>query len=218
MSAQLSLHPVTQTSEKPVKVILLDTPNLVSDALAFLIQHTEGFDLIGHFGSVDELLTRVGGTLGPDLFIVDVELSGTDGIQAARMLKSQFPLSKLLILTLREEGFFVNRAILAGADGYVLKNSTRTVFEETIRQVLNDCEFVCSNRQLKDLVLADKGITTREEDILRLVAQGKSSKDIASILFISSRTVDTHRNNLKRKLGLQTSGELVRFAMDHGLL
>ncbi|MFZ6001195.1 MAG: LuxR C-terminal-related transcriptional regulator [Bacteroidota bacterium] len=201
-----------------MKVILLDTPNLVSDALAFLIKHTEGFELVGHFGSVEELLTRVGGTLGPDLFIVDVELSGTDGLQAARMLKSQFPLSKLLILTLREETFFVNRAILAGADGYVLKNSTRTVFEETIQQVLNDCEFVCSNRQLKDLVLADKGITTREEDILRLVAQGKSSKDIASILFISSRTVDTHRNNLKRKLGLQTSGELVRFAMDHGLL
>lgn len=218
MSAPPSYHPVMLTLKPPVKVVLLDTPNLVSDALAFLIKHTEGFELVGHFGSVEELLTRVGGTLGPDLFIVDVELSGTDGLQAARMLKSQFPLSKLLILTLREETFFVNRAILAGADGYVLKNSTRTVFEETIQQVLNDCEFVCSNRQLKDLVLADKGITTREEDILRLVAQGKSSKDIASILFISSRTVDTHRNNLKRKLGLQTSGELVRFAMDHGLL
>jgi two-component system, NarL family, nitrate/nitrite response regulator NarL len=204
--------------EQPIKIILLDTPNLVSDGLAFVLRHTHGFELTGQFSSLPDLLAGVDeATLGPDLFIVDVELPGMDGIQAAKILKSRFPLTKLLILTLREETYFINRAILVGADGYVLKNATRAIFEEAVKRVLSNCEFVCG-QDLKDLTQSESGITTREEAILRLVAQGKSSKDIASVLFISSRTVDTHRNNLKRKLGLQTSGELVRYAFDHGLL
>lgn len=202
----------------------MDDHNLILDGLASLIKSIEGFELMGSFNAVPALKTFLEeeSEKPPDLFILDVELPGIDGIQAAKDLKEKFPETKVLMLTMHDESYFINRAILAGANGYLLKNATRASFQETVTRVMNESDFICKMAPKENSTLSGseevKKITAREMHILKLVAQGKSSKDIASTLFISNRTVDTHKNNLKRKLGLQTSGELVRFAFDHGYL
>lgn len=208
---------------RPVKIIIVDDHNLILDGLASLIKSIEGFELMGSFNAVPALNTFLKESEKlPDLFILDVELPGIDGIQAAKDLKEKFPEAKVLMLTMHDESYFINRAILAGANGYLLKNATRASFQETVTRVMNESEFICKMTSKETSTSPgteeEKKITVREMHILKLVAQGKSSKDIASALFISNRTVDTHRNNLKRKLGLQTSGELVRYAFDHGYL
>lgn len=202
------------------KIVIVDDHNLILEGLASLIQSIDGFELTGQFNSVGPLLASLDAGISiPDLFVLDIEMPGSDGIQAAKCLKERLPNSKILMLTMHEESYYINRAVMAGASGYLLKNSTRKAFENTVARILAGEQFVCERpvpqRSMVEVPTSDADqVTAREMHVLKLIAQGKSSKDIGSALFISSRTVDTHRNNLKRKLGLRTSGELVRYAFD----
>lgn len=209
---------------KPVKIYIVDDHQLVLEGLASLIQGIKGFILLGRATSGEALIDQLNTTAElPDLCILDIEMPGMDGVEALKIIKEKFPLVKVLILTMHEESFYINRMINAGADGYLLKNLNLDTFIHCIQKIVNEESFFVEGlaKPLARKESSDplpEALTTREKHILRLIAQGKSNKQIAVELFISNRTVDTHRNNLKRKLNAPSTVHLVHYAYEKGLV
>ncbi len=207
-----------------VNIFIADDHELVLEGLASLIQNIEGFVLAGKATTGEELITMLSqsSTL-PDICIVDVEMPGMGGIATLKHIKEKFPAVKVLILTMDEETFYINRVVKEGADGYLLKNLNRDTFAESVRRSVNGETFFVQgfNKPTISQIPVTSGtdvLTPREKHILRLIAQGKSNKQIAQELFISNRTVDTHRNNLMRKLNISSSVQLVHYAYSNNLI
>jgi len=206
----------------PTTIFVADDHPLILEGLASLIQGIEQFRLVGralngkevvsYFSSVDTL---------PDLCILDLEMPEMDGITTLKFLKEKFPTVKVLILTVHEEPFYVNRVIKAGANGYLLKNLNRDAFIQQITRIMQGESFFPDGSSVRIKPEAGQSLdilTDREKHILRLIALGKSTKEIAAELFISKRTVDTHRNNLKRKLRVTSIIHLVHYSYANGLV
>jgi DNA-binding NarL/FixJ family response regulator len=205
---------------KLIKIFIADDHRLVLDGLATLIESIEGFSLAGKFNSGRELIEALEKTkVIPDVCLVDIEMKGMDGIETVKIIRQKFPPLKIMALTMHEENHFVNRMIRAGANGYVLKNIDREVFEKSIHRILNDEPFFVAgiNEEHQTLTESDN-LTSREKQMLKLIVLGKSNKEIADELFLSDRTVDTHRTNIKRKLKISTLAQLIQFAKDRGYM
>jgi DNA-binding NarL/FixJ family response regulator len=208
----------------PLKIYITDDHHLVLEGLTSLIQGIEEFELCGKFSSGEELLSHLNSIRElPDLCIVDIEMPGMGGVEVLTIIKQKYPSVKVLILTMHEEPFYINRMIKEGADGYLLKNLNRDTFIQCILKIINNESFFVEGLTTKTALnsLPDKGeniLTVREKHILKLIALGKSNKEIAAELYISKRTVDTHRNNLKRKLGLASTVHLVHYSYANGLV
>jgi two-component system nitrate/nitrite response regulator NarL len=143
-------------------------------------------------------------------------MPGMDGVETVKNIRQLFPELKIMALTMHDEWHFVNKMIAAGADGYLLKNVERDIFIETVHKVLAGAAFITEGISQKRS--EDTGdLTDREKDILRRIVQGKSNKEIAGELFISARTADTHRTNIKRKLKLNTLSQLIQYAKENDL-
>ncbi len=164
--------------------------------------------------------------LKPDLIILDITMPLLNGIDSAREIKKHLPEVKLLFVTMHSSPTYLQAAIDAGGNGYVLKSSAREEILAAVEQVLKGEFFVTPGVGPKDL---DKGadparaaaslrLSPREREILQLVAEGKSTKEVAHVLSISEKTVAFHKDNLKRKLGLPTTAELTKYALDEGLI
>lgn len=185
--------------------------------LATLIESIDGFELAGKFSSGKEMIDALQKfTRLPDICIVDIEMPGMDGVETVKNIRQLFPDLKIMALTMHDEWHFVNKMIAAGADGYLLKNVERDVFIDTVNKVLTGGSFVTEGlTQKKSGNTVD--LTDREKDILRRIVQGKSNKEIGDELFISARTADTHRTNIKRKLKLNTLSQLIQYAKENDL-
>lgn len=207
-----------------IKIFIADDHELVLEGLTSLIQGIDGFALAGRATTGEALISALtkSQTL-PDVCIVDIEMPGMGGIATLRYLKEKFPGVKVLILTMHEESFYINRMVKEGADGYLVKNLNRETFIQGVKRVVTgESLFVEGKTNAASQVLEKGGLpeilTPREKLILRLIAQGKTNKQIAEELFISNRTVDTHRNNLMRKLNISSSVQLVHYAYSNNLL
>lgn len=202
---------------KPVRIFIADDHRLMLAGLATLIGSIEGFELAGKFASGKELVDALRKiTTPPDICIVDIEMPGMDGVETVRTIRQQFPELKIMALTMHDEWHFVNKMIAAGADGYLLKNVEREVFIETIHKILSGQGFVTEGLSQKRSKPSDD-LTDREKEILRRIVLGKTNKEIADELFISARTADTHRTNIKRKLKLTTLSQLIQYAKENGI-
>lgn len=207
-----------------IKIFIADDHELVLEGLTSLIQGVEGFALAGRATTGEELVSAL--TLSktlPDVCIVDIEMPGMGGIATLRHIKKKFPEVKVLILTLHEESFYINRVVKEGADGYLVKNLNRETFIQSIQKVVNGESFFVEGKTKPASQVSEHNgqadiLTPREKLILRLIAQGKTNKQIAEELFISNRTVDTHRNNLMRKLNISSTVQLVHYAYSNNLL
>ena len=185
--------------------------------LATLIESIDGFELAGKFASGKELVEALQNiTNSPDICIVDIEMPGMDGVETVRAIRQQCPGVKVMALTMHDEWHFVNRMIAAGADGYLLKNVERDVFIQTVNKILSGRAFVTGGLSQKRSQGPDD-LTDREKEILRQIVLGKSNKEIADELFISARTADTHRTNIKRKLKLTSLSQLIQYAKEKGI-
>lgn len=207
-----------------IKIFIADDHELVLEGLTSLIQGIDGFALAGRATTGEALISALtkSQTL-PHVCIVDIEMPGMGGIATLRHLKEKFPGVKVLILTMHEESFYINRMVKEGADGYLVKNLNRETFIQGVKRVVTgESLFVEGKTNAASQVLEKGGqpeiLTPREKLILRLIAQGKTNKQIAEELFISNRTVDTHRNNLMRKLNISSSVQLVHYAYSNNLL
>jgi DNA-binding NarL/FixJ family response regulator len=202
---------------KTVQIYIADDHRLMLAGLATLIGSIEGFELAGKFNSGSELVDALRkSSRPPDIVIVDIEMPGMDGIETVKAIRQTHPKVKVMALTMHDEWHFVSRMIAAGADGYLLKNVERDVFINTVHKVISGHRFITEG-MTKTKTEQHDPLTDREKEILKQVVLGKSNKEIAESLFISIRTADTHRTNIKRKLKLNTLSQLIQYAREAGI-
>lgn len=206
------------------RVLLVDDHPLVLDSLRQLIE--PNFTIVGSVHDANELLDRAK-ELNPDVVLLDASLPGVSGFEAARRLRTILPSVKIIMVTMLAEAISVSEAFKAGASGYVLKQSAPDELYEAIESVMMNKNFV--SRQIHAEVRESvehkwsrpegysSELTARQREILVLLANGRSTKDIAQALAISMKTVDFHKANITRKLGVHNNSDLTKFALAQGI-
>jgi DNA-binding NarL/FixJ family response regulator len=211
-----------------INIMLADDHHVVRQGLRALLAREQNFNLIGEAGDGIEAV-RLAGKLKPDVLIADVLMPGLSGLEVARQVAKSLPQTKVIILSMHTNDAYVLEALKNGASGYVLKDSQASDLVQAVHEVAAGRRYLSpplSERALELYAQRVKSVpddpyellTTREREVLHLVAEGRTSAEIASQLFISPRTAEGHRANLMRKLGLQNHAELVRFALKRGIL
>ena len=209
---------------KRPRVLLADDHKIVVEGLTKLLAPT--CDLVGTFENGRELVQAVK-QLQPDVAVVDISMPLLNGIDAVAQLKKAKVKTKIIFLTMHPDITYATRALEAGASGYILKQSAPSELFEAIREVLKGRVYVTS-MIAKDLLqslmqkTAHSGklteLTPRQREVLQLVAEGHSAKEIASVLKISPRTVEFHKHSIAQKLNLDSQAQLVQYAIKHGLV
>lgn len=209
------------------KVVLADDHALIRQGLKKIIEEDDSLKVIGEVGDGLELLNFLR-DVTPDLIILDISMPNLRGIEAIAEAKKLCPKVKILLLTMHKNEQYFNCAMSAGADGYMLKEDSDSELLIAIRSVLADEVYISSffSEEMSEEVLASyrnkdhrppcETLTTRERQVLKLVAEGETSKDIATKLSISTRTVEHHRANLMKKLNLKNAADLIRYAINKG--
>ena len=214
-----------------IRIILADDHQLVRTGIANLLAEETEFEIIGEAADANELIHLLGQG-EPDIAILDIAMPGMSGIELTRQLKAKHPDVKVLILSMYTSEEFIFNAINAGAKGYLPKNTSRNELMDAIRAVAHNQEYYAesiSNVILKSYIKKAKSGTTeessnenqlskRELEVLRLFAEGFSNQEIADKLFISIRTVESHKNHIMQRLELKSSVDLVKFAIRNNMV
>ncbi|HEX6340697.1 response regulator transcription factor [Umezawaea sp.] len=212
----------------PVRILLADDHALVRRGVRLILDNEPDLTVVAEAGDGAEAISMARAER-PDLAILDIAMPRLTGLQAARELSRLQPDLRILILTMYDNEQYFFEALKAGASGYVLKSVADRDLVEACRAAIRGEPFLYPGavasliRNYLDRVrdgesIPAKAITDREEEILKLVAEGNSSKEIADLLFISVKTVERHRANLLQKLGLKDRLELTRYAIRAGLI
>lgn len=209
-----------------VRVILADDHTLVRAGVRRILEAHPGFTVVGEVADGDAALAAVR-ELQADVLVLDLSMPGRDGFDVLRHSKTLRPKLKVLVLTMHSNPEYVARAVQDGADGYLLKDSAVQDLVAAIEAVQANRAYYSPpvQRELTELLRAHAAppravdlLTEREREVLRAVAAGLSTKEIAARFDISTRTVETHRANLMRKLGLKSVALLTQFAIREGLM
>lgn len=214
----------------PIRVLIADDHAVVRAGLRTLINAEPGMELVGEATGGEEALAMAG-ALSPDIVVLDLSMPDLDGLEATRRIKRQKPEVRILILTVHEDEALLREAIRAGASGYIIKHAAEAELVSAIHTV-EIGEIYVHPKMIRALLAEPEArkpsaapgnaphdaLTPREIDVLRLLAQGYTNRQIAEVLSLSVRTVEGHRSNLTEKLGLHSRVELVRYAREHGLL
>lgn len=205
------------------RILIVDDHPLLREGLRRVIGAEEGFEICGAAGSVGEALETVEAT-SPDLVITDLGLPGRGGLELIKDLRVLHPSLPILVLSMHDEMLYAERALTAGAKGYLMKETAAEHLIPAIRTVLNGGVYASAavtshflhsfsqgNAQRPCLPL--KRLTDREMEVFELIGAGKLTQDIGERLSISPRTVDAHRAHIRRKLGLASAGDLLRYAI-----
>jgi DNA-binding NarL/FixJ family response regulator len=210
---------------KKPRALLADDHALVADALKSLLAPT--CDVVGTVSDGRSLL-KAAEELKPDLIVVDVGMPHLNGLDATRQIKRLFPKVKIIILTMNEDSDLVGEAFRAGASGYVLKHSASKELLQAIQEVLKGASYI-SPRITSGAVAAllrggdpaserARDLTPRQREVIQLLAEGRSMKEIADILTISLRTVAAHKYRVMELLEIRTNAELYRYAVKHRIV
>ncbi len=213
----------------PVRVVIADDHAVVRDGLRALVDAQPGLTVVGEAGDGDEAHRRAC-ELAPDVLLLDLSMPGGGGAEAAARIARDCPRVRVVALTMHEERGYVAQLLRAGAAGYVLKRTASAELVRAIRAVAGGGTYV--DPSLAGALLAEQSrpprrpdggapageLTPREAEVLRLLARGHSNKEVAAVLAISVKTVETHKANGMGKLGLGGRAALVRFALDQGWL
>ncbi len=216
---------------KKIRILIADDHNIVRSGLRMLFQRSPGLSVVGEARDGEEAV-RMAEKCRPDVAILDISMPRLNGIQATRLIKERFPKIKVLILTIHEEEEFIYEMIRSEADGHVLKSADRKEIINAVHGVAAGGPFYSSaistiiiNKFVRRLKAENEpppagaqSLTKREMEILRLVAHGLSSKEIADKLYLSVSTVNTHRTNLMHKLDIHDSVGLTKYAIRSGLI
>jgi len=199
-----------------IRILLVDDHPLVRDGLRARLEAMPQFEVVGEAGSAGEALEGARAHQ-PDLVLMDINMRGVNGIEATARFREQFPDIAVLVLSMHDKLEYVSQAIQAGARGYVLKDSPGKDIVVAIETVISGGIYYSAAlaRQLAKPQNQDNQLTLREQEVLRHIANGESNKLIARHLDLSVRTVETHRLNIKRKLGIEGQAELIKFAVQH---
>jgi DNA-binding NarL/FixJ family response regulator len=216
--------------ESPYKILLADDHVMFRRGVLRIIQGLDDVEVVGEASDGLELL-RLLKDLDPNLVIMDISMPNLRGLEATREIKSVDPRVKVLILTMHKDRDYLYHALTAGAEGYLLKEDADGELISAIQTLRKGGTFISSPAQPNGRHLVDKmrpggetlatpeeTLTVREREVIKLIAEGKSSKEIGKLLYISSRTVQHHRANIMRKLGLKKTADLVKYAIQKGYI
>jgi two-component system response regulator NreC len=216
---------------KKIRILIADDHDVVRSGLRMLFKGTPGFAVIAEATNGEEAVALVG-KHKPDIAILDISMPKINGIEATRMIKEKKSSTRVLILTIHENEEYVYQMVRAGASGYVLKNAGKKELFAAVRAVAAGERFFSpgiSNLMIDEFIKRAKtqepsgpalqhDLTNREIEILRYIGQGLTNAQIAKQLYLSVRTVDTHRTNLMQKLKIHDTVGLVKYALEAGLL
>lgn len=211
----------------PIRILIADDHAVVRSGLRALLTSDSGIEVVGEAADGAETLQRAA-TLRPDLVLLDITMPHESGIRVAQRLKEAHPAIKVLFLTMHEDEGLLHEALRTGAAGYVIKRAEETEILRAIHAVSRGDIYVhpvMTRALLHQPVTTEhrrgapvNPLTSREIDVLRLLAKGNTNRQIAGLLALSMRTVENHRANLMGKLGLVSRVELVNYAEEHQLL
>lgn len=207
---------MTQT----VRVLIVDDHPMVAQGIQSVLEDHDGIKVVGTLGNGRAVLDQLNG-LSPDVILMDLNMPEMGGLTATELVLERRPGTRILILSMHDNPEYISTALSHGAMGYVLKDVPTDEIVDAIRAVMKGNRYLCTGAEG---AIAPKSsdfpgaLTGREQTILLQLAQGMSNKEVALALDISVRTVETHRKNLKRKLGISSTAGLTRYALEHGML
>ena len=212
---------------KHIRVILADDHFAVRQGISAILNNDPDFNVVAEAGDGLEAIDLVA-QHKPDLLLTDLTMPNLNGLDSLRHLHKRYSRMKIIVLSMHTGEEYVAQALQLGARGYILKNTTAEELLYGVREVLNGRSYISTQFAAKgiDYFLEyplDDGsphdnLTRREREVLQLVAEGRTNVEISQILGIASRTVETHRANLMRKLSFHTTADLIRYAIRHGIL
>ncbi len=207
----------------PIRVVLADNHALVRQGLKALLER-EGFQVLGEASDGQEAI-KLASNLHPDVAILDISMPLLNGLDAARELQKSSSKTKTILLTRHDEDQYVTESLRAGVKGYVLKSQAATDLVHAIQQVCRGGIYLSPSisravveAYLSKTELPADPLTSRERQVLQLVGEGKSTKEIAGVLGISVKTAESHRSRLMQKLDIHEVASLVRYAIRRGLV
>ncbi len=211
-----------------MKIILVDDHALLLEGIASLLKNIEYISIVGKASSGEEAINLVN-ELNPDVLLMDILMGGMSGIEATRWIKEQSPDVKIILLSSEISEDYVKMAVQAGVDGYLPKDVNRKTLLEAIEKVSSGEKFFAQSVTNIILDAFYKGehtkkpkqsneLSKRENEVLRHVALGKTNAEVADELFISIKTVETHKTNILSKLGLRNTADLVKYAIKHNII
>ena len=207
-------------NETPVKLVIVDDHPMVAEGIQSILESYDDIEVQATFQSGRAIIDEVE-ALRPDVILMDLNMPDIGGLSATEIILERCPDTRILILTMHDSREYISTALDHGAMGYVLKDVPTDEIKTAIDTVMRGERYLCTGAQ-GSLEPANgcgrDALTGREQTILLQLAQGKSNKEVAIALDISVRTVETHRKNIKRKLGISSTAGLTRYALEHGVL
>ena len=211
-----------------IKILVVDDHQIVLDGICAILSNLQNTSVVATANNGQKAVDYVSNS-EVDVVIMDIDMPVMNGLEATEILKNKKPHVKILTLSMHDERSIIQKAIDAGADGYILKNSSQQELQKGIETVMNGSKYFSSDvtmslinqsEYLKSTSASSelKELTEREIEVLGLIAEGLSNKEVAEKLFISHRTVDTHRTNLMKKLEVHNVAGLIKIAIKNGLV
>lgn len=204
----------------PIRVLIVDDHPMVAQGIQSVLESYDELEIVGVLNNGRAVVDRLE-ELNPDVILMDLNMPEMGGLTATEMVLEQRPGTRVLVLTMHDSPEYISSALAHGAMGYVLKDVPTEEIKLAIDAVMRGEKYLCTGAagslepKSND---AREALTGREQTVLLQLAQGNSNKDVALELEISVRTVETHRKNIKRKLGISSTAGLTRYAMEHGVL
>jgi len=205
----------------PIRVMLADDHAMMRRCLRLLLEGEEGLEVVGEAADVASVL-RHAGAQRPQVIVLDISMPGGSSLDAIGRLRASSPKTHVIALTMDDNPVFAQRALAAGASGYIVKELADDELSQAVRAVARGQQFVSPRVSarldaLNSSLVEDK-LTPREAEVLRLIALGHTTVEIARKLHLSPRTIETHRARIHARLGLSTRAELVHYSLRRGLL
>jgi two-component system, NarL family, response regulator NreC len=211
-------------SDRAIKILLADDHTIVRQGLKLILSANADLQVVGEAANGNEAV-ELAHKLKPDMVLMDVAMPELNGIEATRRMVEANPRLRVLVLSMHKEAVYVREILKAGARGYILKDAIDTELLNAVRSVARGDGYI--SPAVSGALLSDYRqnvtdpidlLSSREREVLQLIAEGKTNKEVATRLNLSVYTVDSHRGKIMEKLNLHSTGELVRFAMKHGLV
>ncbi|WP_170468501.1 response regulator transcription factor [Ruegeria arenilitoris] len=207
-------------SDQTIRVLIVDDHPMVAEGIQSILESYDEISVVGTLGSGQEAVDQAT-ELMPDVILMDLNMPGLGGLSATEIILERLPQTRILILSMHDSPEYISTALSHGAKGYVLKDVPTDEIKQAIDAVMRGEQYLCTGASGSLQPKGDsarEALTGREQTILLELAQGKSNKEVAAALDISVRTVETHRKNIKRKLGISSTAGLTRYALEHGVL
>ncbi|SLN61845.1 Oxygen regulatory protein NreC [Roseovarius litorisediminis] len=207
-------------TKTPVRIVIVDDHPMVAEGIQSILESYDDVKVIANLSDGQSIIDQVA-ALDPDVILLDLNMPGIGGLSTTEIILERRPDTRILILSMHDSPEYISSALSHGAVGYVLKDVPTDEIKRAIDAVMAGQRYLCTGAKgsLAPYDRSDREqLTNREQTILLQLAQGKSNKEVGLALDISVRTVETHRKNIKRKLGISSTAGLTRYALEHGVL